>query len=141
MEILEENLKSTCIISGLTFQQLKHGLPYRFIIIIIIIIIINIIIIIIIIIIFITLNKLCFGMCNSKDHMEMGLQLQVSSNRLVELGIESVTPGLQGEWFIHYGSSIFILFWLSITCPFPNLPCISTIVITTSFPRSICKYS
>ena len=28
-----------------------------------------------------------------------------------------------------------------LTCPLPNLPCISTMVMTVSRPRSICKYS
>ena len=32
----------------------------------------------------------------------MGRGLEVSSHRLVKLGIEPVTPGLQGKWFIHY---------------------------------------
>ena len=32
----------------------------------------------------------------------MGPQLKVSSGRLVKPVIEPVTPGLQGEWFIHY---------------------------------------
>ena len=32
----------------------------------------------------------------------MGPWLKVSSNRLVKPGIEPVTPGLQGKWFIHY---------------------------------------
>ena len=35
-------------------------------------------------------------------HMEIGPGLQVSSDRLVKPGIEPVTPGLQGKWFIHY---------------------------------------
>ena len=34
--------------------------------------------------------------------METGLQLKVSSDRLVKLGILPVTPGLQGKRFIHY---------------------------------------
>ena len=34
--------------------------------------------------------------------METGHSLKVSSNRLVMPGIEPKTPGLQGEWFIHY---------------------------------------
>ena len=34
--------------------------------------------------------------------MESGPQLKVSSDRLVKPGIEPVTPGLQGKWFIHY---------------------------------------
>ena len=33
--------------------------------------------------------------------MEMGPQLKVSSNRLEKPGIESATPRLQGEQFIH----------------------------------------
>ena len=32
----------------------------------------------------------------------MGAQFNVSSDRLVEPGMEPVTPGLQGKWFIHY---------------------------------------
>ena len=40
--------------------------------------------------------------------METGLQLKVSSGRLVKLEIEPATPGLQGEEFIHYttGASV-----------------------------------
>ena len=34
--------------------------------------------------------------------METGPRLKVSSDRLVKLGIESATPGLQGKRFIHY---------------------------------------
>ena len=38
---------------------------------------------------------------NSYGHMETGPQLKVSTDRVVKLGIESATPGLQGKWFIH----------------------------------------
>ena len=34
--------------------------------------------------------------------METGLRLKVSSDRLVKPGTEPETPGLQGNWFIHY---------------------------------------
>ena len=34
--------------------------------------------------------------------METGPQIKVSSDRLVKSGIEPVTPGVQGKWFIHY---------------------------------------
>ena len=34
----------------------------------------------------------------------MGPQLKVSSDRLVKPGIEPATPGLQGNWFIHYAT-------------------------------------
>ena len=34
--------------------------------------------------------------------METGPRLKVSSDRLVKLGIEPATPGLQGKRFIHY---------------------------------------
>ena len=34
--------------------------------------------------------------------METGHSLKVSPNRLVKLGIEPATPGLQGKRFIHY---------------------------------------
>ena len=34
--------------------------------------------------------------------MEIGPQLEVSSNRLEKPGIQPVTPGLHGEQFIHY---------------------------------------
>ena len=36
----------------------------------------------------------------------MGPWLKVSSNRLVKPGIEPVTPGLHGKWFIHYTTAI-----------------------------------
>ena len=36
------------------------------------------------------------------SHIEMGRGLQVSSHRLVKLGIEPANPGLQGKWFIIY---------------------------------------
>ena len=39
---------------------------------------------------------------NSLGHMETGPQLKVSFDRLVKLEIEPVTPGLQGNWLIHY---------------------------------------
>ena len=31
-----------------------------------------------------------------------GAQLKMSSDRLEKQGIEPITPGLQGMWFIHY---------------------------------------
>ena len=31
-----------------------------------------------------------------------GPQFKVSSDRLLKLGIEPATPGLQGKWFMHY---------------------------------------
>ena len=35
-----------------------------------------------------------------------GLQLKISSDRLVKLEIEPVTPGLQGEEFIYYTTAV-----------------------------------
>ena len=40
-----------------------------------------------------------------------GHGLKVSSNRLVEPGIEPATPGLQGKRFIHYTTAA-PMFWL-----------------------------
>ena len=34
--------------------------------------------------------------------METGPRFKVSSDRLVKLGIEPASPGLQGKWLIHY---------------------------------------
>ena len=34
--------------------------------------------------------------------METGPLPYVSSDRLVKLGIEPATPGLQGKWLLHY---------------------------------------
>ena len=42
------------------------------------------------------------GPPTAKGHMETGPWLKVSSDRLVKPGIEPVTSGLQGKWFIHY---------------------------------------
>ena len=38
----------------------------------------------------------------------MGPWLKVSSDRLEDLRIEPVTPGLQGDWFIHSSSTKII---------------------------------
>ena len=40
--------------------------------------------------------------------METGPQLKVSSDRLVEPGIEPAIPGLQGKRFIHYTTAAAI---------------------------------
>ena len=40
--------------------------------------------------------------------METGPRLKVSSDRLVKLGIEPATPGLQGKRFIHYTTDYII---------------------------------
>ena len=34
--------------------------------------------------------------------METGPLLNISSDRLVQPGIEPATPGLQGKWSVHY---------------------------------------
>ena len=34
--------------------------------------------------------------------METGSRFNISSDRLVKLGIKPATPGLQGNWLIHY---------------------------------------
>ena len=41
--------------------------------------------------------------------MEMGPKHVVLSDRLLKPGVEPATPGLQGEWFIHYTTAAPVL--------------------------------
>ena len=47
--------------------------------------------------------------------METGPRLKVSSDRLVKLGIEPATPGLQGKRFIHYTTAAPLV-WVVLGC-------------------------
>ena len=53
--------------------------------------------------------------------METGPWLKVSSDRLVKEGIEPVTPGLQGQRFIHYTTAAPILNGLTLSMIFPQV--------------------
>ena len=41
--------------------------------------------------------------------MEPGPEIKVPSDKLEKPGIESVTTGIQGEWFIHYTTAASVL--------------------------------
>ena len=57
-----------------------------------------------------------------------GPQLKVSSDKLVKPRVEPATPGLQGEWFIHYTTAAPMFdFDLFLYVP-------STILIGTGIP-------
>ena len=50
-----------------------------------------------------------FNVPPSAKVMETGSRLNVSSERLVKLGIEPTTPGLQGKRLIHYTTAASVL--------------------------------
>ena len=47
-------------------------------------------------------SKITFVQYYIHRHKSKIMWLKFSSNRLVKQGIEPMTPGLQGEWLIHY---------------------------------------
>ena len=50
-----------------------------------------------------------FNVPPSAEVMETGSRLKVSSDRLVKMGIEPATPGLQGKRLIHYMTAASVL--------------------------------
>ena len=63
---------------------------------------------------YITLNeadhkKICLFVSHQQpwSYGDGGYSLKVSSHKLEKPGIEPVTPGVQGKWFIHYTTATF----------------------------------
>ena len=64
--------------------------------------------------------------------METGPRLKVSSDRLMKLGIEPATPGLQGKRFIHYTTAAPLTDVVSIMLINVKMPTIVGILIFMS---------